>query len=228
MRRVFAILCAIALLGCHSFDLGPARPATDPLLTQASKALEAGDQLRACDHLREFAAKYPKSKDAPTLCGEVLYKLARYGEARAQFESAISRLDDDVDADLPVLVHCHGRLIALAGIDADEAAERLHRGIGLYLLSRCPSEPDDDDADPESTLFKAIHELNAAHAAAPDDARPCWYLHLAWRAVGQDGPARRWLHECDRLARVVPTSALTASERRGLDMRLAEYAMIRR
>jgi hypothetical protein len=197
------------------------RPATDPLLAQASEALEAGDQIRACKHLSEYAARNPKSKNAPTLCGEVLFKLARYGESRAQFETALARLDDD--ADLPVLVHCHGRLVELAAIDADDAAESLHRGIGLYLLSLSPSEPDeDDDADPESTLFKAIHELNAAHAAAPDDARPCWYLHLAWRRLGQDGPARRWLCECDRLARVAPASSLSPSERRGLELGLAE------
>jgi tetratricopeptide (TPR) repeat protein len=223
MQRAFAILCVIALAGCQTFDvsapLGSLPSSPDPLLTQASAALDAGDHELACRHIEQYAAAHPASKTAPTLYGEVLFKLARYGESRVAFEKAIARLDDT--ADLPILVHCHGRLVELAAIDADDLAERLHRGIGLYLLSKDPSLVDspDEDVDAESVLFKAIAELRIAHAVAPADARPCWYLHLAYRRLGKDLPAKRWLNEAARLA---PTSHLTANERDSLDLRLAE------
>jgi tetratricopeptide (TPR) repeat protein len=222
MRRAFAILYLIASVGCQTFDVSaPRSPAPDPLLARASDALDAGDHALACRHLQEYAKRHPESKTAPTLYGEVLFKLARYGESRIAFETAIARLDDSDD--LQILVHCHGRLVELAAIDADELSERLHRGIGLYLLSRDRSlDPSkDEDVDAESVLFKAIGELMAAHAAAPDDARPCWYLHLAWRRLGKEQPATRWLNECARRA---PTSPFSASERNGLDLRLAEAA----
>ena len=226
MRRVFAILCVIAPVGCQTFDISaPRSPDPDPLLARASDALDAGDHALACRHLQEYAKRHPESKTAATLHGEVLFKLARYGESRIAFEKAIARLDDSDD--LQILVHCHGRLVELAAIDADELSERLHRGIGLYLLSRDPSlDPSkDEEVDAESVLCKAIFELMAAHAAAPDDARPCWYLHLAWRRLGQDQPAKRWLNECVRRA---PTSHLTANERHGLDLRLAESLVLLR
>jgi tetratricopeptide (TPR) repeat protein len=220
MRRVFAILYVIASVGCQTFDVAaPRSPAPDPLLAMASDALDAGDHVLACRHLQEYVARHPDSKTAGALHGEVLFKLGRYGESRIAFEKAIARLDDA--ADLPVLVHCHGRLVDLAAIDADDTAERLHRGIGLYLLSKDPSlkASEGEDVDAESVLCKAIFELVAAHVAAPDDARPCWYLHLAYRRLGKDQPAKRWLNECVRRA---PTSHLTASERHSLDLRLAE------
>jgi tetratricopeptide (TPR) repeat protein len=228
MRRVFAILCVIAPVGCQTFDisapLAPLAPVPDPLLARASDALDAGDHALACRHLEEYVTRHPESKTAPTLHGEVLFKLARYGESRIAFEKAIARLDET--ADLPILVHCHGRLVELAAIDADDLSERLHRGIALYLLSRDPSlvPSKDEDTDAESVLCKAIFELSAAHAAAPDDARPCWYLHLAWRRLGQDQPAQRWLNECARRA---PLSHLTSAERLGLNLRLAERATLR-
>ena len=220
MRRVIAILYVIASVGCQTFDVSaPLSPAPDPLLAKASDALDAGDHALACRHIQEYAARHPDSKTAGALHGEVLFKLGRYGESRIAFEKAIARLDDT--ADLSMLVHCHGRLVELAAIDADETSERLHRGIGLYLLSRDPSleASEGEDVDAEAVLCKAIFELVAAHATAPDDARPCWYLHLVYRRLGKDLPAKRWLNECVRLA---PTSHLTASERHGLDLRLAE------
>ena len=222
MRRLFAILYLIASVGCQTFDVpSPHLAAADPLLAKASDALEAGDQTLACKHVQEYAARHPESKTAGALYGEVLFKLGRHGESRVAFENAIARLDDD--ADRSMLVHCHGRLVELAAIDADDLAERLHRGIGLYLLSRDPSLDDSagEDIDAESVLCKAIFELAAAHAATPDDARPCWYLHLVYRRLGKEQPAKRWLNECVRLA---PKSHLTACERHGLDLRLAEMA----
>jgi tetratricopeptide (TPR) repeat protein len=221
MRRLLAILSLIALCGCQAIDVAALRaPGPDPLLVKASDALEVGDGVAASRHLREFAARHPESKTAEPLCGEVLFKLARYGESKDAFEKAIARLDGD--ADVAIRVHCHGRLVELAAIDADDAAEHLNRGIGIYLLSTERSPDPDEEIDPESILCKAILELNAAHLDAPNDARPCWYLHLAFRRLGKDQPARRWLHECERLA---PLSVLTPGERHGLDLRLAETSL---
>jgi hypothetical protein len=109
-------------------------------------------------------------------------------------------------------------LLELAAIDADAYAEHLHRGIGLYLLAQEAASAEGDD-DTESILCKAALELIDAHHESPHEARPCWYLHLIWRQLGQAQPAGRWLREATDHA---PLSYLTPEERHRLSLRLAE------
>ena len=225
MRRVGDLLflaCLAFLPGCHSIPFQPGvldgalDEVNDPLLHHATKALEANDHELACHWLRQYVARHPESKTVPAFYAEVLYKLARYSEARRNFEKAIAGLQDDTTPDTSYLVHCHGRLLELAGIDADDYAEHLHRGIGLYLLAT-ERKPDDEMTE-EAILCKAALELSEAHTRSPGEARPCWYLYLVWQRLGRSQPAQRWLRDADTLA---PLSYLTPRERQDLATRWA-------
>lgn len=215
MRHLAWLVC-LPLLGCQSF--GPAElgalsgatiaihrlvPATwarsigadDPILLSASRALERGDHDAACARLSEYADRHPDSRQARVFYAEVLFKLGKQTPAMLEFEKAIALMHDDRTVDLGLLVHCHGRLLDIADADADEYSVHLHRGLGLYWLAQQPRSGEESDAANESLLFKTAMELLAAHAVAPHEARPMWYLHLTWRQLGQSAPADRWLRQ---------------------------------
>jgi tetratricopeptide (TPR) repeat protein len=238
MRRRFW-LTFLAFAGCQSFGSGdlteaPHAPATlsrlfprslrlpalgdDPLLPQASAALERGDHAQACEFLRLYAERHPESKQARVFYAEVLTKLGQAAEASVQFEMAIARLQEDKSIDLALIVHCHGRLLDLADADADDFHVHLHRGLGLYWLAQQKPKGDDpDDAGLyESVLCRAAMELTYAHSLATDEARPTWYLHLIWRQLGQSAPAQRWLRDANGAS---PFSYLTPRERGDLHLR---------
>src|SRR5262249_37610654 len=92
---------------------------------------------------------------------------------------------------------------------------RLHRGIALVLLARRCGALTDVPGTPsvEALLCRAARELKRAQALRPTEAQPCWYLHLAWRQLGQHEPARRWLAATQRCA---AASQLTPTEQRDL------------
>lgn len=232
MRRAGWLVC-LAFAGCQTFGPGdlillPAPsmfakllPSSfpfpnlreDPLLPLASQALERGDHAGACVLLRQYAERHPESKHARAFYAEVLSKLGKTAEATVEFERAVARLQEDKTVDLAMIVHCHGRLLDLADGQGDDFHVHLHRGLGLYWLAQQKRSPgdDEDDVSTESILCKSVVELMSAHALAPDQARPVWYLHLIWRQLGQTAPAERWL----RLAR--EASALSYLTPRELD-----------
>jgi tetratricopeptide (TPR) repeat protein len=237
-RRIW--LVCLVLAGCHSYGprelavvsdafppFGRILPASlrwpmvaeDPLLPQASQALEAGDHAQACELLRAYAERHPESKHARAFYAEVLAKLGNATEASVEFEKAVARLQEDKSVDLALIVHCHGRLLDLADDDADEFHVHLHRGLGLYWLAQQKRRGDEPaDALPtESILCKAALELTAAHWLMPSEARPTWYLSLIWRQLGQSAAAQRWLHETCAASHF---SYLTPRERAELHFRL--------
>src|SRR3954451_4281085 len=97
MHRLYWLAC-LALAGCQSYGpyelaaiqgtppgLGRFLPKSfhlpingnDPLLPQASQALERGDQAQACDLLRAYADRHPESRHARAFYAEVLVKLGK-------------------------------------------------------------------------------------------------------------------------------------------------------
>jgi hypothetical protein len=111
------------------------------------------------------------------------------------------------------LVDCQSKLIEIAVAEKDEYREHLHRGIGLYFLAR--QAGDDGTVTHEGLLCQAAGELGAARLECPDEARPCWYLHLVWQELGQQHPAMRWLRAAEEAA---PFTHLTPYEKRSLDL----------
>jgi tetratricopeptide (TPR) repeat protein len=184
-------------------------------LLQAAACLEQGDDRAACEHLRLYLAAHPEHRNARFYYGELLLKLGRHAEARGQYELTIRREQEEAEPDLRHLVHCHTRLLEIGDVLGDPYLERLHRGIALVLLARRATALADVPGTPatEGLLCKALAELKRAQALRPAEARPCWYLHLAWRQLGQHEPARRCLGEAGRFA---PFTNLTPTERRDL------------
>jgi hypothetical protein len=130
----------------------------------------------------------------------------------------LDRLVEDAqgrEAAAAQLIHSHSRLMEMAQSTNDPYAEHLNRGIGLYLLAQQRAALADfhGDLPASGLLWKAIDELDQARRLRPGEARPCWYLHQAWRALSQQQPAQRWLRAArDKAA----FSFLTPAEQRGL------------
>ena len=193
MRLPFALFtCLIGLAGPGIAAAQSARPSH---LRLAAACLEAGDDRAACEHLGMFLATNPEHRNARFYYAELLAKLRRHAEARGQYEQTIRQEQQQAEPDLKHLIHCHTRLLEIGDALGDDYLTRLHRGIALVLLARrCAALRDVGDAPSiEGLLCKATAELKRAQALRPDEAQPCWYLHLAWRQLGQHEPARRWL-----------------------------------
>src|SRR5688572_28758660 len=128
MARLPWLFCFVCL-GCQSLDpslplvrnepSADARsrdPEADAALARAAEALQAGNQEAACDQLRRYVEAHPEAIPARVLHAEVLFRLARTVEARAAYEYAIAALQQH-ESDADSLIHCHGRLLDLAGDD---------------------------------------------------------------------------------------------------------------
>jgi hypothetical protein len=186
-------------------------------LSLAAAHLEAGNDQAACDHLNQYLASQPDHFSLRVQYGELLLKLHRSAEARAQFERFLTDAPEGGLKELRGLIHGHGRLMDLAEVEQDAYATRLHRGIGLFLLACCRSElPEPDEQLPvEGLLWKAATELTQAHDICPDEAQPCWYLYGVWRKLGQMQNAIHWLRLTLDSA---PFTFLTPAEQRALQM----------
>jgi hypothetical protein len=150
---------------------------------------------------------------------DLLWEQKQVKEARQEMELFVADAQEMGEAALGHLIHTHSRLTEVALAEEDEYAEHLNRGIGLSLLARRRAglpEPD-GELSCESLLCKAAGELAVARRLRPREARPCWYLYRVWARLGQRQPARRWLNAAGEHA---PFSALTPSERRGLELAL--------
>jgi tetratricopeptide (TPR) repeat protein len=201
---------------CFTCLIGLADPTGEKShLSLAAACLEKGDDNAACDHLGLFLKTHPEHRNARFYYGELLVKLRRHAEARGQYEHSIRQEQQDAAPDLRHLVHCHTRLLEIGDALGDAYLTRLNRGIALVLLARRCTGLGDVPGSPsvEALLCKAAAELKKAQALRPSEARPCWYLHVVWRQLGQHEAARRWLRAAQRHA---ADSELTPTEQRDL------------
>jgi tetratricopeptide (TPR) repeat protein len=202
--------------------------AADPGLTRnhmslAAALLEKGDDAGAAAHLAKYVEAHPEHLVIRTHYAELLLRLERVTEARAEYERYLADAQEQSTPALTQLVQAHSRLMDIAEATEDEYGSHLHRGIGLYWLAlQRADRPDPDGELPvESLLCKAAGELSVARARRPDEARPCWYLHNVWTRLGQEQPARRWLRAAQAAA---PFTHLTPAEQRQLQLACAADA----
>src|SRR5262249_35092605 len=148
-------------------------------------------------HLAQYVEAHPEQLVIRARYAELLLRLHRLPEARSEFERFVADAQDEGGAAADHAIHCHSRLMEIAAECDDAYGERLHRGIGLYLLAReRESLLDAEEELPvEGLLCKAAAELTLARMECADEARACWYLYEVWQRLGQQRPARRWLRE---------------------------------
>ena len=105
----------------------------------------------------------------------------------------------------------------IAESQADDYAEHLHRGIGMFLLT--DAQPDlverKEAVSTEELLCRSAGELAMAHMSRRDEAQPCWYLHEVWSRLGQRQSALHWLRLAESSA---PFSYLTPREKLSLQL----------
>ena len=213
-RRVVWLLVAGVCLGCSALPTlpddgrggngsptSPAAPLEDSL-RQATACLESGDDAGALPHLQAYLTAHPDHVVLRAHLGELLLRLHKKSEAKQEFERYLADAASQGDLVCRHVIHSHTRLAEIARDNGDAYQERLHRGIGLYLLARqvAGAAATDGDPDPESLLFKAVKQLEQAVKEGPQQARPHWYLYLAWSQLGQLHPARASLQQVRRLA----------------------------
>lgn len=192
-------------------------------LSLAAAWLEQGAPERAAPHLGRYLTARPEQWLIRAHYAELLVRIDRYAEARSELERFIAEAQQHGPAAQAQLIHSHSRLMEIARLSDDAYQEHLHRGIGLYLLAKERQQIDDstDELPAEGLFCKAAGELTLARLERPDQARPCWYLYEVWSRLGQDQPARRWLHAADAEA---PFTYLTPCEQRNLHLACREVS----
>jgi tetratricopeptide (TPR) repeat protein len=187
-------------------------PAADDPLEQAADCLGKGDSAGAAGHLARHVERHPDQVLFRLQLAELLFNQDRFADAGRHFQAAVGYAQDGAPAARKQLVHCHTRLMEVAQATADVYAERLHRGIGLYIVAGQLAGKA-ESAEVERLLCKAVTELKEAQAARPADARAAWYLYRVWTKLDQPRPAERALRQARAAA---PFSELTAAESREL------------
>ena len=198
---------------CQSLRLDP--KLTRNYLSLAAAHLANGDEAEAGCWLSRYVEAQPDHHVVRLHYADLLLRQGKAAEGRAQLERFIADVQDRDDLADAHLLDCHTRLMQIAEAGDDDYGEHLHRGIGLYLLACQRSRlPDPDDGlSTEALLCRAAAELSLARLRLPNEARPCWYLHMVWSQLGQQHPATRWLRAAETAA---PFSYLTPTEQRGL------------
>jgi len=221
--RSLRLLPAILCLGCAVLNgerpdaprgyVAEKKSADDdtPLLTEAAKHLDAGDEAAALPCLTRYVAAHPEQVTIRAHLAELLLRLKKPAEAREQLERYVADAQAQGDSAAKHLVHCHTRLVEIAVEQGDEYSEHLNRGIGLFRVAEGLLHRDGGEDDPkaQSVLFQAIAELKLAAKYRPEEARPHWYLYECWSHLGQSQPAREHLARARRLA---PSGHLTPAE----------------
>ncbi|MFO0844799.1 MAG: tetratricopeptide repeat protein [Gemmataceae bacterium] len=194
----------------------------DPRLAEAHLSLAAahlalGQDRLAAPHLGAYLDARPGHFLARMPYAELLTKLDRLPEARAQLDRFIADAQDHPRVADEHLIASHTKLMEIATSGGDEYTERLHRGIGLYLLAVKRRQLGGTDAArlAEELLCKSAGELTMARLRRPHEARPSLYVHGVWRELGQRQPAERSLREAEGLAGL---SYLTPDETRRLHL----------
>ena len=186
-------------------------------LSLAAAYADLGNDELAVAHMDRYVRQQPDHVVARLHYADMLLRLRQPAAARVQYERFVADVQDIEELADEYLVHCHSRLMEICEAAADEYGERLNRGLGLYHLARqraAVGEPD-GELPVEGLLFRAAGELMAARKLRPDEARPCWYLHLIWARLGQRQPASRWLRTAADAAAFFP---LTPAEQRDLHL----------
>ena len=188
-------------------------------LSLAAAHLALGQDREAIPQLAAYLQARPEHFLVRMPYAEVLARLDRHAEARAQLETFVAAVQENPRLADDHLVTCHTRLMEIGERLGDEYGERLHRGIGLHLLAvkRLEAGGPTSKAGAEELLFKSAAELTIARLLEPTEARPWWYLHLVWSRLGQSHPARRSLHAAEAC---LGFDQLTPAERRDLHLRL--------
>jgi tetratricopeptide (TPR) repeat protein len=181
-------------------------------LSLAAALLEQTREEEAVVCLDRYLAAEPTHHAVRAHQADLLLQMGRRLEAQEQYERVVRDTQPDETRYGDQLVHCESRLMDLAAANEDDYGERLHRGMGLYYLAH--QACDEGPLTHEGLLFKAAGELGAARLERPDEARPCWYLHLVWKELGQQQPANRWLHAA---AEAAPFTSLTPHEKCSLE-----------
>ena len=191
-------------------------------LGQAAQCMEKGDQAGAVPLMLKQIEAHPDQIMIRAYLAELLVRLKKNPEAKEQFEAFISEAQQTEGPAKKHLVHCHTRLMEIAQECNDDFTEKLHRGIGLYLLAKQHAliDENEDPGQTQQLIFKAIHELEAAQKMHREDARPSWYLYECWTMLNQPRPAEKALHEAQVNA---PFSKLTPGENR--ELRFARRSM---
>jgi tetratricopeptide (TPR) repeat protein len=206
----------------------------DPTLSRCRLSLAAayvgeGNDPQAAEHLGAYVRAEPGHVTARGHYAELLLRVGRPDEARAQLERFVADCQEQEDLAEEHLISGHSRLMELAEAAEDDYGEHLHRGIALYLLAcrRAALGAEPGGLSAEALLFKAAGELTLARLRRPEEPRPCWYLHAVWTRLGQRQPASRWLHAAEEAALL---GGLTPAEGRGLRLasRAAEAEAVRR
>lgn len=188
-------------------------PAAPDALSLAADCLDRGDFSAAAGHLEKHVRQFPDQVIFRAQLGDLLVRLDRLPDAQAQFETVTAQAQDGPPIVRNELVHYHTRLMEIGVQRADEYAEYLHRGIGLYLVAVGLEKREADPADVERLLCKAAKALKDAQDRRPDDARAAWYLYRVWNQLDQPRPAAKALRQALAAA---PFSALTPAEAREL------------
>src|SRR5262245_47926835 len=103
-------------------------------LSLAAAHLEKGEEDAACPYLARYVAANPGHLAVRAHYAELLLRLGRTEDARAQFERFAADCPSESAEQLKQLIHCHSRLMEIAETEAESYDEHLHRGIGLFLL----------------------------------------------------------------------------------------------
>jgi hypothetical protein len=195
-------------------------------LTQAASQLEKGDEAGACAHLAEYLTVHPEHTAVRVHFAELLLRQRRTEAAREQFELFEVQSQEQHGIPLNQRIRCESRLAKIAEQEEDEYQERLHRGIGLFLLAcdQLATRNPDAELSTESVLCRAANELREAHQLKPGEARPSWYLYQVWASLGQRQQALRRLKAADRASTF---TYLSPTEHRDLQLACARRGSIR-
>jgi hypothetical protein len=188
-----------------------------PHLSLAAAYMEKGDEKSALPHLATYVQTNPDHVVIRAHYADLLLRMRFVHDARAQFEKCIALAQDQPKTELSFLLRSHSKLMEIAQTADDEYAERLHRGIGLYLLACARSEASDlvGDVSSEGLWCRAVEELKQAAALRSEEAQPHWYLYLTWLRLAQRAQAVRALKKADRAAAF---SYLTPAEEQELQL----------
>src|SRR5262249_60068786 len=101
----------------------------------AVEQLAHGNSAAACALLGQYLKTHPRHDEIRWHYAELLAGLERRAEARQEYQRFLAQAQERGEETARQRVRCHLRLMEMAEADYDAYATRLHRGVGLYLLS---------------------------------------------------------------------------------------------
>ena len=225
MRGGIVLLLGLFAIGCFAPFRWPddrraespvpdsiATPPSDDALMKAAECLDRGDENAALPYLQSHVKANPNALMVRAHMAELLFRLGKALEARAQFERFIADAQPTSGQAHKHLVHCHTRLMEIASTTNDDFHENLHRGIGLLLLvKRWDGDAErHEETTSEQTLSKALTALRAAHDDRPTDPRVNLYLAEVYTRLQQPDAAKAARKTAQS---GLPDPCVTASER---------------